>query len=239
MSRIRLKQYKLITKHKNNIFGNLKVAFQPGRKKWRLNQKKLIPSWKQNILISTPTPFPNSQKLFFKNRLQKKQERKHFYGKISEKSFKKLLLISKSKKKNNINKLNRIFETRLDIILYRSMRVKSIYEAKQKINHGYFLLNNKPIYSNQKKVQKNDIISVKPEYVNKFKTKILYEKIKLEYYLSLNQLNKSNSFFLRPTYLEYDFSKNTLNIIKIRSIKNEEIYYTFKNDLQNIINVDV
>lgn len=49
MSRIRLKQYKLITKHKNNIFGNLKVAFQPGRKKWRLNQKKLIPSWKQKF----------------------------------------------------------------------------------------------------------------------------------------------------------------------------------------------
>jgi hypothetical protein len=37
---LRLKQYKLITKHKNNIFGNLKIIFKPGRKKWRLNHIK-------------------------------------------------------------------------------------------------------------------------------------------------------------------------------------------------------
>ena len=72
------------------------------------------------------------------------QEIKHFYGQVSEKQFKKILLKSKSKKQNNINKLNLIFESRLDIIIYRSIRVKSIYEAKQKIKHGYFLLNNKP-----------------------------------------------------------------------------------------------
>ena len=77
-----------------------------------------------------------SEKSLYKKSLIQKQVLRSFYGNISEKQFKALLL--KSNLFNSKSKLSFIslLESRLDIFLYRANLVRTLHEARQAISHN-------------------------------------------------------------------------------------------------------
>lgn len=122
------------------------------KKKWNLFKKKLK---KQKIIK------PEKRNKFFQRRLFEKQEFKNFYGSIPEYQLKNLFK-KLSKKDNKINMFKNFIitiETRLDINLLRLRFAKTIFQAKQLINHKKIKINNQIINKPNYLLKKGDIIS--------------------------------------------------------------------------------
>ena len=143
---------KICFQQKGNIHINLKL--NKLKKKKREIYKKRLKHLKEEI--------PEQRKYFYQKRLFEKQLLKNFYGSISEYKLKNLIkLFKKQKKKNIIKNLIINLEQRLDINLVRLKLVKSIYQAKQIINHNKVIINNKIINKSNFKLKKGDIIKLK------------------------------------------------------------------------------
>ena len=135
----------------NNVHSNLKIS-KLKKKKWNLFKKKI--KFKKFIK-------PERKKQFFQKRLFEKQQFKFFYGCISEYQLKNLF--NKLKKKNSINVFNRLIlnlEHRLDINIVRLNLAKSIFQAKQLINHNKIKVNDKIVNKSNFLLKKKDIINL-------------------------------------------------------------------------------
>ena len=107
--------------------------------------KSLLTYFKEHNLNKRP----ENKKYLYKERLFAKQQFKNFYGCIPEYQLKNLFYYLKNKNKNNniIQKFIILLESRLDMVIYRSKITKTIFQAKQIINHGKIKVNNKIITS--------------------------------------------------------------------------------------------
>jgi small subunit ribosomal protein S4 len=100
--------------------------------------------------------------------LAEKQKLKNWYG-LSERQFKKYVRESLRAKDATASLLSRL-ESRLDNIVFRLGLVSSRKLARQLVNHGFFLVNNKSSWAPSRALKKGDQIKLKPE---KTKKKIL------------------------------------------------------------------
>jgi ribosomal protein S4 len=145
---------------------------------------------------------------------------RRFYGNIGKKKFKR-----------NFNNLiftpqiaTRSFayflESRLDVVLYRANFFKSIFAARQYINHKKVFVNgilvNKPGYS----LKIDDIVSVnQPDY--------FYENIK-------NRLASKKILCNYPSYLYVNYKLGLIKLIKLPLIK--EVPFPFFINLERMTN---
>jgi ribosomal protein S4 len=128
--------------------------------------KKFKPQNQTQYVVSR---YPNKWNSYKKGRyrtiLQAYKKLKLLYGNFTQKKIKKFI---KQALSNNINNLNirflKIFESRLDTILYRAKFSKSIREARQLIVHKKILINNKKIKSQGYIVKVGDLITIKSKY---------------------------------------------------------------------------
>lgn len=136
-----------------NIHTNLKLS-KLKKKKWNLFKKRL--KFKRFFFK------PERKNKFFQKRLFEKQQLKYFYGCIQEYKLKNI--IKKLKKKDNKINIFKNFiillEKRLDINLVRLKLVKSIFKAKQLINHKKVMVNNRIINKSNYLLKKGDIINI-------------------------------------------------------------------------------
>lgn len=154
---------KICFQNNRNIHKNLNLL-KLKSKKWNLFKKKL--RYRKEIK-------PEKRKKFFQKRLFEKQQFRNFYGCIHEYQIKNLFnKLSKKKHKINIFKKFLIsLESRLDINLVRLKLVKTIFQAKQLINHKKIKVNHKIISKPNYLLQKGDIIYIlKNNYAKKSKT---------------------------------------------------------------------
>lgn len=154
---------KICFQNNRNIHKNLNLL-KLKSKKWNLFKKKL--RYRKEIK-------PEKRKKFFQKRLFAKQQFRNFYGCIHEYQIKNLFnKLSKKKHKINIFKKFLIsLESRLDINLVRLKLVKTIFQAKQLINHKKIKVNHKIISKPNYLLQKGDIIYIlKNNYAKKSKT---------------------------------------------------------------------
>ena len=99
----------------------------------------------------------------YKKSLEEKQALKNWYG-LSEKQFKKYVkqtLEKIGKVENVAEELIKKLEKRLDNTVFRLGFTASRAQARQMVNHGYFLINGKPINIPSYSIKKGDIISIK------------------------------------------------------------------------------
>lgn len=99
----------------------------------------------------------------YKKSLQEKQSLKRLYG-LSEKQFKGYVkkALSKIQKVENVsNELVKLLEKRLDNAVYRISFAKTRAQARQLVNHDYFLVNGKPVNIPSLQLEKGDIMSIK------------------------------------------------------------------------------
>jgi len=151
---------KICFQNNRNIHKNLNLL-KLKSKKWNLFKKKL--RYRKEIK-------PEKRKKFFQKRLFEKQQFRNFYGCIHEYQIKNLFK-KLSKKKNKINIFEKfliLLESRLDINLVRLKLVKTIFQAKQLINHNKIKVNYKIISKPNYLLQKGDIIYIlKNNYAKK------------------------------------------------------------------------
>lgn len=141
---------KICFQNNRNIHKNLNLL-KLKSKKWNLFKKKL--RYRKEIK-------PEKRKKFFQKRLFEKQQFKNFYGCIHEYQLKNIFqkLSKKNKKINIFQKFMILLESRLDINLVRLKLVKTIFQAKQLINHKKIKVNNKIINKPNLLLKKGDII---------------------------------------------------------------------------------
>ena len=143
---------KICFQNNRNIHKNLNL-FKLKSKKWNLFKKKL--RYRKEVK-------PEKRKKFFQKRLFEKQQFKNFYGCIHEYQLKNIFK-KLSKKSNKINIFKNfviLLESRLDINLVRLKLVKTIFKAKQLINHKKISVNSKIISKPNFILQKGDIVKI-------------------------------------------------------------------------------
>lgn len=203
---------------KKNVFKQNRNFRQIQRKVNFQNKYKSFFSQKDSkkIILDEKYKRPEEKKKLYKERLFAKQQFKNFYGCIPEYQLKNLFNALKLKKDNTniIHKFIILLESRLDMIVFRLQISRTIFEAKQIINHGKIKINNEVICSQNYILKPGDIISL-----NNF-------KISKSFYLN----NKFNEKINKVNYLEFD---DHLNIgIFLRKPLFNEIEYPFPLDLK-------
>lgn len=234
ITKLKKKKWQLL---KNNIFRKTrKLDFIKFQVKMKKELKKAFKtSYKPNnntsilSLLKKINQFkrPEKKQKLYKERLFAKQQFKNFYGCIPEYQLKNLFNYLKNRNNNNniIHKFIIVLESRLDMIVFRSKIAKTIFEAKQIINHGKIKVNNKIITSSNYILKRGDIITL-----NNFKIlkKFYYLKKKKNFQKSYELIKT-----IRKNKVNYIQFNNKYNIcIFLRQPLFKEIKYPFDLDLK-------
>lgn len=99
--------------------------------------------------------------------LREKQKIKRTYG-LLEKQFRKYYDLASRMQGNTGNLLSSLLERRLDNAVYRLGFASSRSQARQLVNHGYFLVNGKKVDIASYLVKEEEVISVKKGKENYF-----------------------------------------------------------------------
>ena len=99
--------------------------------------------------------------------LREKQKIKRTYG-LLEKQFRKYYDMASRMQGNTGNLLSSLLERRLDNIIYRFGLASSRNQARQLVNHGYFLINGKKVDIASCLIKGGDVVSVKKGKENYF-----------------------------------------------------------------------
>ncbi len=94
--------------------------------------------------------------------LQEKQKLRGFYG-ISEKQLRIAYQKAKVGAGQAGDKLIQSLEVRLDSLVYRAGFAKTVFAAKQYVNHGHILVNGKRVDRSSYKVAEGSVISINAE----------------------------------------------------------------------------
>lgn len=93
--------------------------------------------------------------------LAEKQKAKILYN-VSEKQFRKYYELAVRKQGDTGEILKQVLETRLDNVIYRSGLAATRPQARQMVNHGFFLVNGKKVDIPSFAVKPRDEVSIKP-----------------------------------------------------------------------------
>lgn len=132
--------------------------------------------------------------------LREKQELKRMYG-LREKQFKNYFKEASSRKGKGetVNLLVEFLEQRLDNVVYRLGLAKSRAMARQVVNHGHILVNNRTVSIPSYRMKVGDKITIKPS------------KIKMKSYSELKSTLRN---YQLPKWLKLDKSKLVGEVIE-------------------------
>ena len=131
--------------------------------KWTVARRKMLPYFRKKKHF----------KYNYKNILFLKEQLKNFYGKLKEHHLRKIfteIVTSRQLLKNNA--LGTFLEQRLDMVLFRTRMMPSIFACNQLISHQGVYVNNILIKYPNKRINVGDIISIKHD-----QWKIFYDYI--------------------------------------------------------------
>ncbi|SDJ77948.1 small subunit ribosomal protein S4 [Actinopolyspora mzabensis] len=97
--------------------------------------------------------------------LQEKQKARFTYG-VLERQFRSYYEEANRRPGKTGDNLLQMLESRLDNVVYRAGLARTRRQARQLVNHGHFLVNNRKVDIPSYQVAKFDIIDVKPKSLN-------------------------------------------------------------------------
>lgn len=113
----------------------------------------------------------------YSTQLREKQKVKRLYG-VLERQFAKYYQMAARKKEATGEALLQILESRLDNTVYRLNLAKSRQQARQIVNHGHVLVNNKKVNIPSYNVKIGDVITLSPKASNWEFIKLISEELK-------------------------------------------------------------
>lgn len=141
--------------------------------------------------------------------LREKQKAKKIYG-LLERQFRNYFRKALRQKGDTGEIMRQLLETRFDNVIFKSGLAKSRRQARQLINHGQFLVNNKKVNIASCQLKPKDEVSIKPQ---KAGNKIFVDLEK--------KLEKKD----QPGWLKLDLKNLTLKILNIP--KGDEMEQTY------------
>jgi len=96
----------------------------------------------------------------YKRHLMEKQRLRAQYN-VQEKQTAEYIRKAIQKRGNPVDNIIRMFETRLDAVVYRAGLARTIYAAQQLVSHGHVLVNGKEVNIRSQHLKVNDLVSVK------------------------------------------------------------------------------
>jgi small subunit ribosomal protein S4 len=156
---------------------------------------------------------------------------KRFYSTLTNRQFSIVMREARLKKENNFESLIKTLESRLDILLFRSNLVTSLFMARHFLNHRHIQINGKQAYADSK-IKLYDNVSFKYRSLNMHRN-IVQRNALMHYRVSLIRSKRIVLLFL-PSYLEVDFKALSFNLIA--GILNKNVYYPFLVDRASIEN---
>ena len=149
--------------------------------------------------------------------LREKQKIKRTYG-LLEKQFRKYYDMASRMQGNTGNLLSSLLERRLDNIVYRFGFASSRNQARQLVNHGYFLVNGKKVDIASCLIKGGDIVSVKKGKENYFKNiKNALKDRQIPSWLTLDYQKLQGKVVALPAVNEIDVKANIHLVIEFYS----------------------
>ena len=93
--------------------------------------------------------------------LMAKQKLRGYYGNVGERQFRRYYQEAMRRKGNNGEILIQLLEARLDAVIYRMKFAPTVFAARQLVNHGHVLVNNKPVNIASYQVKPGDVIELR------------------------------------------------------------------------------
>ena len=205
---------KIQSSFRNNGFLNEKIqTFK--KRKW----SKTINSNVNNRIDSTnlrkKSLYPTH--LNYKQRLSAKQMFRAIYGFMNDQQLKNIFIqAKKSQRLTNLAVLQKL-ETRLDILVYRAGFATSLFEARQYINHGYFLVNSKQVFDKNISLSVGDAFCVDAKYKKTFLTALI------------KKAKEDSLLYKKPTYIEIDYRNLRGLLVELPDFSS--IYFTNQVDI--------
>ena len=149
--------------------------------------------------------------------LREKQKIKRTYG-LLEKQFRKYYDMASRTQGNTGNLLLSLLERRLDNVIYRFGFASSRNQARQLVNHGYFLVNGKKVDIASCLVKGGDIVSVKKGKENYFKNiKNALKDHQAPSWLALDHQKLQGKIVALPVINEVDVSADIHLVVEFYS----------------------
>lgn len=232
--------YKKFLWLKENIQNRVKIL-KFKKKKWTYLITQYLKSLKRynkfklkdqtRFIVTKYSNKNNAYKKKFKQSLISRKKFKLYYGNISNKLLKKNIncafKIVKNKIVNLNNKFLELFETRLDIVLFRAKFSKSVRNSKQLISHGNVLVNNSIIKYPSYSLKTGDLISI-----NKHSVRLVEKNLK--YFIKNKMENRISLWPLPPKHLIINYKTMEIVINKLQPT-NFESEYLFNLNLEKIL----
>ena len=160
----------------------------------------------------------------FGQQLRTKQATKRSFG-IAERQFRNYYRKAVRQSGNTITNMQRLLDTRLDVVILRANFARTIMQARQFVSHGHFLVNGKKVNIPSYQVKVGDVIEVRE---NK-KDTTLYQAIRVEFdeFLSQNSSGSVSSV----SWLDVDPKTLTIKVTRLP----EEDDFENASDMARII----
>lgn len=149
--------------------------------------------------------------------LNAKQKLRFYYGNISESRFRRYYHEAAQRRGDTSENLIGLLEQRLDSVVYRAKFVSTVFSARQFVNHGHVLVNDKRVTIPSYVLSLNDVVQVKPK------------SAELAFVLEAVALGERDV----PDYLIVDHKKMTAQISRIPTL--EEVPYPVKMEPNLVI----
>jgi len=139
--------------------------------------------------------------------LTAKQKLKGYYGNIIERQFRRLYAEAVRRRGDTGENLIGLLESRLDSVVYRMKYVPTVFAARQFVNHGHVLVNDKRVNIPSYLVKPGDVIEVRQK--SKTMTLVLeaaqLAERDIPEYLDVDQKELKGVYVRIPTLLEVPY----------------------------------
>lgn len=162
---------------------------------------------------------------FYKYRMLKVWKFRKFYGCLTNYELNSICLKAYKYRGDIIIQFIILLEARLDTVLYRTGFVTSMFEARQLINHGNFLVNNQFVKKRSYVLKEHDLLSFDDTRINLYTSRLQM------------RLKTQGLLFWPPAYLEVNYKYILITFI-YELLKINQIPYNFKltgKDLNSIL----
>ena len=139
--------------------------------------------------------------------LQAKQKLKFYYGNINERQFRNIYRKATQKKGDATENLIGFLERRLDTVVYRAKFANTVFAARQLINHGHVIVNDKKVNISSYLVKEDDVVEIKSK--SKELTMVIGSLASKERdvpdYIQSDEKNKKAKFIRVPKFSDVPF----------------------------------